>query len=908
MKKKRPNPDALLARVKRTDAKRKRGALKIFFGSAAGVGKTFAMLLAARERMSHDDVVVGLIETHGRKETEALLDGFELLPRLVTRHKGMTLKEFDLDAALNRRPELILVDELAHTNAPGSRHRKRWQDVAELLDLGIDVYTTLNVQHLESLHEDVGSIVGTRIWETVPDTFFDAADEIALIDLSPDELLTRLREGKIYLPQRAENAIRNFFRKGNLIALRQLALRRTAERVDAQMQEYRADHSIDSIWQIGERILVCIGPNDLAERLVRAAKRLASSLHAEWIAAYVETPELQKLPAEKRDDILRALRLAESLGASTVTLSGSDMADAVIAYAHDNNVTKLVLGKPGRQGWRRWFLGSVVDTIINRAPDLNFYLLGGEARSAIITQRQRRSAELIIAPGSGDHQFSRFLGSLWIPLVCTAAGWPFRDVIKPASILMIYLLGVLLVAIRYGRGPSILASFSSAALFAFFYAPPIFSFMISDQENMIGLLVMLVVAVITSGLTGKVRAQARIAALREGRASALYRLSKELANARSEQEIVLTSVRHIHDEFDALNTVILPDRDGHAAYPVMAPITESLCGVDLGVVRWVMNHAQPAGHGTQTLPGERALYWPLTGSEGMLGVLVMEPANLRRVFLPEQRRLLETFLNQIAQSLERVRSAEQTGFMMVQMEAETLRNSLLNSISHDLRTPLATILGASGSLEEGGERLDAASRKKLIHAIHEEARFMSDQTAKILEMAKLESGKVNLHRQWITVEEIIGSVWHRCEDMLQARRVNLKVTDGLQLVYVDVPLIQVVMMNLLDNACKYSPADGAIDLHAETTRYALEIFVEDNGPGIPAGLEQKIFDKFFRVESEGVQRGVGLGLSICRSIVEAHGGELRVENRAQGGASFQIILPAHEQPRIDTGETEMLKP
>ncbi|HUL11070.1 MAG TPA: sensor histidine kinase KdpD [Methylococcaceae bacterium] len=898
MTRKRPDPDALLARVARSEARKRRGRLKIFFGAAAGVGKTFAMLLAARDRHAeHDDVVVGVVETHGRKDTAALLENLEVLEPLTVQHRGITIREFDLDGALQREPSLIVVDELAHTNAPGSRHPKRWQDVEELLNAGIDVYTALNVQHLESLHEDVGQITGTRVWETVPDTVFDEAEEVELVDLSPDELLARLQEGKVYLPQRAERAIGNFFRKGNLIALRQLALRRTAERVDAQMREYRVDHAIQHVWQSGERMLVCIGPSPLAERLVRAAKRLASSLHAAWIVLYVETPELQRLPPERRDAIMRVLRLAEGLGAETVTLSGTVMTDEILKFAREHNVTKLVMGKPRRKGWRRWFLGSVVDTLLNQAPDLNFYLLGRELDEDGSKPVGAKSPPMQ-SPPAPEGNYRAYLGGLAAPLVCTLLTWPFRESVKPANMLLVYLLGVFFVAIKFGRGPSILASVLTAAAFAFFYAPPIFSFAISEPENVIGLAVMLVVAVVTSNLTENVRSQARIAAQRERRASVLYQLSKELASARRENEIVLIAVYHLHAEFESPNTIIFPDQQRHPRYPREEPLPISLKGADLGVVQWVMNHGMIAGRGTDTLPGEPALYLPLNGSEGTLGVWVMEPVNLRRVFLPEQKRLLDTFLHQIVQALERVRSVEQAKLASIQIEAETLRNSLLSSISHDLRTPLAMIVGATGRLEEGVDTMDPERRRKLIRAVHEEARRMADQTGKILEMARLESGKVVLNRQWIVAEEIVGSALQQREKALQGRSLQVSINDGLQLVFVDVALIQQVMLNLLDNALKYSPPETPIDIIAEVSPYALKITVEDRGPGIPEGLEQKIFEKFFQVHAESAQSGVGLGLAICKAIIEAHGGEIHATNRETGGACFQIILPTPESPPV----------
>jgi two-component system sensor histidine kinase KdpD len=902
----RPDPDFLLAHAKRTEARQRGGHLKIFFGAAAGVGKTFTMLQAAQvHRAEGRDVVVGLVETHGRLETQAQLEGLEQLPSQVRDHRGARRAEFDLDAALERNPDLILVDELAHTNLPGSRHPKRWQDVRELLDCGIDVHTTLNVQHLESLHEDVGRFAGIRVWETVPDTVFEAADEVELVDLPPDELLVRLREGKVYLPEKAERALRNFFRKGNLIALRELALRRTAERVDAQMQDYRQECAIREVWNVGERILVCVGPDFQAERLVRAAKRLATSLHANWIALHVETPTLRQLSVERQDAVFKTLQLAERLGAETVTLSGPKMGDAILKFAHEHNINKLVLGKPGRKGWRRWFLGSVVDVIISQAHGINFYLLGDEGQPA--RKSAAKSADSHFSSYRTETSYTSRLWGIVIPLALTLAGWPFRAMLTPSNILLVYLLGVFLVAIRFGLWPSILASLTSAAAFAFFFAPPIFSFAIADPENLVGLAVMLVVGAVASNLAENVRHQARVAEHREQRAAALYRLSKELAEARLGREIIEIGVHHVHAEFGGRNTFLFPDHNGKLCYPDEPPLDISLQGVNLVVARWAFNNGQMAGHGTDTLPGDPAVYVPLNGSTATIGVLALEPVDLRRIFLTEQRQLMDTFVNQIVHALERARSAEQAKEATLKMQAETLRNSLLSSISHDLRNPLATIVGAASTLETDGGCLDEGSRRALLGAISEEARRMSELTTKILEMARLEAGEVQLNRQWYAPEEIVGSALHRLDKKLKTRQINVNIEEGPALIHVDAVLLQQVIVNLLDNADKYSPPGLPIDISVGSTPLGLSIAVADRGPGIPDGLQQKIFDKFFRVHDESAQSGVGLGLSICRAVVEAHKGEIRATNRSGGGTVLQIHLPILEcPPTIDHEETRLM--
>lgn len=741
----RPNPDRLLAKIEQEQAKAKRGRLKIFFGSAAGVGKTYAMLLAARERRAeHFDVVVGLLETHGRQETADLLQGLELLPRKKIDYRGTSLGEFDLDAALKRKPSIVLVDEMAHTNAPGSRHPKRWQDIDELRDAGIDVYTTLNVQHLESLNDDIGQIAGIRVWETVPDTVFEAADEVELVDLPPDELLVRLKEGKVYLPQQAEDAIRHFFRKGNLIALRELALRQTASQVDSQMLNYREGHSIREIWPVAERILVCVGPNELGERLVRAGKRFAVGLRGEWIVAYVETPELQRLPAEKRDGILRVLRLAEQLGAETVTLSASEMSQALIDFCNDRNITKIVIGKPSRRGWKRWLLGSVVDTLISEAHNINLYLLGspklGSGHYETELTRYRRSPQPALKEILRKRKKGYFWGYVWAIVITVTSSLLCSLMLghfELANLVMVLLLGVVFTATRYGRGPSIVASILSVATLDYFFVDPFYSFSVSDSQYFVTLLAMMTVAMLISNLMANVRSQAKVATHRERRATVLYAMSKELAMSQSEDEIVHAAVRHIHSEFGSLNVILLPDQNGRVVYPSDKGLAESLYGSDLSVAQWVMDHDEMAGQGTNTLPGAKAVYFPLTSHDKVLGVLALLPVNLRRVFLPEQQKLLDTFIRQIAQAITRVRLTEHARNTQLQMEAEQLRNSLLSSISHDLRTPLATIAGSASALAENDGSLTPKDQAELSNAIYEEAQRMSNLVNNILDMARL---------------------------------------------------------------------------------------------------------------------------------------------------------------------------
>lgn len=901
MSEQRPDPDVLLERVQREEARLKRGRLKIFFGSAAGVGKTYAMLLAAHEqRRDGLDVVIGIVETHGRSETAALLEGLEILPQRVVSYRDAEVRDFDLDAALKRHPAIIVVDELAHTNAQGARHPKRWNDVEELLDAGIDVYTALNVQHLESLNDVVGGITGIRVQETVPDTVFERADEVELIDLPPDELLERLREGKVYVPQQAQAAIENFFRKGNLIALRELSLRRTAERVEAQMRTYREDKGIRAVWQAGERILVCIGPGERAEQLIRAGRRLAAALHAEWIVAYAETPQLQRLLSAQRDAVMQNLRLAESLGAETVTFSAPQMSTAIIDYAREKNITKIVLGKPGRAGWRRWLLGSVVDTVVRQAEGIDVYLLGSDSKlpSAAPEQYLLRSRAYLGLPGADRSVKARWPGyatAVAVPAACTVIGFIAPDSIELLDLVMIYLLGVMLVATRHGRGPSALSAVLAVAAFDFFFVPPQFTFAISDIRYLMTFVVMLMVGIVISTLASNLRTQAKVAGYREKRAASLYELSRELAQSRSEEEAVRAAVRRIGAEFDSQCVILLPDANGRVAYPRAKGQEHSLRNADLAVAQWVYDNGHVAGRGTNTLPGAEAIYMPLTGG-GHIGVLAILPISLRRVFLPEQQRLLETLLNQTALAIERVRLADEARAAQVKVETESLRNSLLSAISHDLRTPLSSIVGASSSLAEDSARLSEVAKRDLAQTIYDEAQRMAVLANNILDMARLDSGVVKLNRDWYPIEEIVGSVLTRMRVRLGARPVEVRLPPGLPLIKVDVVLIEQVLVNLIENAIKYAPGDSPIAIEATLAPGAVTVSVADRGPGIPKGLEERLFDKFYRASPERAQSGVGLGLAICRAVVTAHGGSIRAENNPAGGAVFRFTLPADEEP------------
>jgi two-component system, OmpR family, sensor histidine kinase KdpD len=886
----RPDPDELLARVNEAETRQARGKLKIFFGAAAGVGKTYAMLEAAREHRAQGvDVVVGWVDSHGRAETEALLEGLEILPRRPVAYRGTTLAEFDLDAALARRPGLMLVDELAHSNAPGSRHAKRWQDVLELLDAGINVYTAMNVQHVESLNDVVARITGVIVRETVPDSILEHTDEVELIDLPPDDLLHRLRDGKIYIPDQAREAMENFFRKGNLIALRELALRVTAQHVDAEMRHYMRDHAIHRTWPVRERLLVCIGPSPSSIRLVRAAKRMAEGLGAEWIVAYVETAAQTRLTQDARDRVAQTMRLAEQLGAETHTLTGARMSDEILAFARARNVSKIVVGKPERPLWKRIAAGSIVDTLVQGSGEIDVYVISGDRDD---------SRPMPPRTWQPETEWTPYVAALVAVVLATAIAWAMFPYFAVPNLIMVYLLGVIIVATRYGRGGSLLATLLSVAAFDFFFVPPYFTFAVSDTQYIVTFAVMLVVALVISSLAVRIRAQAESARERERRMASLYAMSRELAGTRGVHELREVAVRHIAEVFRTRVVMLLPQADGHLAPDDGDAAQFPLDTSELAVGQWVHEHGQVAGQGTATLPGASALYVPLTGSRGTVGVLGLRPQDPRPLQAPEQLHQLETFASQTALAIERARLAEEAEQARVRAETERLRNSLLSSVSHDLRTPLASITGAASTLLDNEAHLDAATRRDLLESLHEEADRLNRLVQNLLEMTRLESGALQLHTEWHPVEEVVGAALGRFGKALAGRAVTTRLPSELPLVPMDDVLIEQVLINLLDNALKYTPADSPIAVTVEDAGGAVLIEVADRGPGLRPGEERRIFEKFHRAEAAPTQRGAGLGLAICQGIVNAHGGRIWAENRAGGGVRVRFTLPVKDAPPI----------
>ncbi|NVM74918.1 two-component system sensor histidine kinase KdpD [Duganella sp. SG902] len=916
----RPDPDALLAQVRAQERKAARGKLRIYFGASAGVGKTYAMLAAARQlQAAGQPVLVGVVETHGRADTAAMLAGLpQLAPRSVA-YRGKQLAEFDLDAALASRPPLILMDELAHSNAPGSRHPKRWQDVDELLDAGIDVLTTVNVQHLESLNDVVGGITGIRVAETVPDTVFDHADEVVLVDLPADELLARLRGGKVYQAAQAERASKNFFRKGNLIALRELALRRTADRIEGDVRAYRVEQSIADIWQTGAALLACVGPRADGEHTVRGTARLASQLGTGWHAVYVETPALQRLPAARREQILRHLKLAETLGASTAVLAGQDIAATALEYARSHNLSKLVLGRAHRGAWRPWRTPPI-ERLAQHAPDLDLIEIGtprtpprgaggaadaGDAAHGAWGGGAEADADagLAAAPERRGRKAGYIVAAL-ASIATALAATPLLAYLDLANIAMLFLLVVVLVAVRFGRGPSVLATCVSVACFDFFFVPPRFTFAVSDFQYLITFVVMLAVGLITGHLTAGLRFQARVAAQRERRARALYEFARELSGVLQTEQIFDATRGVIQRAFRARATLLLPDADGRLQPPPAGADRAGgapLSVLDLGIAQWAYDRAEPAGLGTATLPASRIFYLPLVAPMRTRGVLAIEPAQRRWLLIPEQRQQLDTFAALAAIALERVHYIEVAQQALVSMESERLRNSLLAALSHDLRTPLTALVGLSEGLAGSTPALSAAQREAA-RALHAEALRMSTMVANLLDMARLQSGEVKLHLEWQPLEEVVGSALRASAAQLTAHRVSTALAPDLPLVRYDAVLIERVLANLLENAAKYTPPGARVAIRAAPHGAWLRVTVADDGPGLPPGRAELLFEKFTRGERESAKPGVGLGLAICRAIVEAHGGGIGAANDDGGGAAFTFTLPLGTPPAMPDEE------
>ncbi len=906
----RPDPDELLSKINEQEERTARGKLKIFFGASAGVGKTYAMLAAAQQqRLQKVDVVIGVIETHGRRETETMTEGLERLPLKDVNYRGAHLREFDLDAALARRPALILIDELAHTNLcnlRNARHPKRWQDVEELLNAGITVYTTVNVQHILSLNDVVGSITGIQVRETVPDHVFDEAHEIVLVDLPTNELLQRLAEGKVYLPQQAKQAQRHFFRKGNLLALRELALRRTADRVDEQMRQYRRAQDVEPVWQARESMLVCIGPQANAEQVVRNAARIAAQLTCPWHAIYVETPKLQRLPDAARQRILLVLKTAHTLGAETATVADHNEARAAAEYARKHNLSRVVIGsRPSARyffSWRKSF----AERLTSAAPELDVIQIA----QAQTSREQARPDLTIIAQAVN---WKHYLGSTAICALTTLLMIPLHRALDLANGVMLFLVAVVGVALRFGRGPAVLAAFLSVGAFDFFFVPPRLSFSVADIQYLVTFAVMLSVALVIGQLMANLKFQARVANSREARAQTLYEMSRELSTALVPEQIAEISARSMQRIFAANTVILLPGLDGNLS-PVglqsaaRAPINRLLerstqrpappMTTDLSIAQWAYDHEQAAGFSTDTLPASPMLYLPLKAPMRVRGVLAIEPKVARWMQIPEQQRLLSTFAALIALALERVHYVDVAQQAQLSMEAERLRNSVLAAVSHDLRTPLTALIGFADTLLMKRSTLHA-EEQETVQIMRDLAGRMNALVNNLLDMARLQAGGIKLNKQWQPLEEVIGTALRTAELTFGKRKLTVDLPSALPLVEFDAALIERVLVNLLENAAKYTPPHAAVRITAVMREAQLEVSVIDNGPGLPTDKEEIIFEKFTRGQTESTTPGIGLGLAICKTIMAAHGGHIHAVPVVPHGAHFIFTLPQGTPPSLE---------
>lgn len=898
----RPDPDTLLAIARKAEERERKGRLRVFFGAAPGVGKTYSMLEEARARRSDGtDVAVGLVETHGRAETEALLYGLEILPRRHVDYKDMRLPEFDLDAALARRPGLLLVDELAHTNAPGSRHLKRWQDVRELLDQGIDVYTTVNVQHIESLNDLVAQITGVRVRETVPDSFLEAADALVMVDLPLEDLLERLKQGKVYVPAQAEWAARNFFRSGNIIALRELALRFIADRINTEVLVYREGHAIETTWPTAERLLVCVGPSPTSARLVRSAKRMAVSLHAPWIAAFVEAPQVSE---QQRGRAMENLRLAENLGAEILHLKGSGIAEEIVALARSRNVSRIIIGKPVRWRLLDFFLGSPVDDLVRRSGEIDVHVIRGSDEAAGHGAGGGEAAGGRTEDTPSEHGGRSSWRDYGLALGCWAGATALAFAMFPSfqlsNLIMVYLLGVVVAAVACGRGPSFLTAVASVLSFDFFFVPPRFTFAVSDTQYVVTFVIMLVVALIISHLTTLMRRHARTARGLERHTGMLLSLSRRLAEARGTARVVAVAERAVSELLECRCMLLVAEEGGRLTRPRGGHGGKqegfSLDDRELGAAQWVFANGRAAGRGTDTLPEARSVFLPLFGRERTVGVLAARPVGQQAAFLPVQQRLLDSFAKQIALALEVERLQDAARTAQMESEAERLKASLLSSVTHDLRTPLAAIMGSAESLLAPHAGGDPETARMLAANIHDEAARLSRLLGNLLRLTKIESKAMELHEEPTPVEEVVGAALAAVKSLLGERRVDIDIAPDLPMAPMDGTLVEQMLANLLENAAKYTPPDSPVSVSARLRGDFVELSVADRGPGLPPGDPKRLFDIFQRGPAEAV-RGDGLGLAICRAVAAAHGGSIRAENRPGGGAIFTAALPlaGHER-------------
>jgi two-component system, OmpR family, sensor histidine kinase KdpD len=892
----RPSPEALLEEARRADART--GKLKIFVGAAPGVGKTFEMLQSAHAKLKAGaDVVVGVVETHGRAETEALLTGLEVLPRKRITYKDQTLEEMDIDALIARRPQIALVDELAHTNAPGSRHPKRYLDVEELLSRGIDVYTAVNIQHIESLNDVVAQITHVRVRETVPDSVFDRADAIELIDLTPDDLIQRLKEGKVYVPKQAERALEHYFSPGNLTALRELALRRTAERVDEQLLTHMQANAIAGPWAAGERILVCVSEDPRAAGLVRYSKRLADRLHAPWTAVAIETRRSLQLTDAQRDRLADTLRLAEALGGEAITIPavGRRIADDLIGFSQANNVTQIVIGKSTRSRWFELLRGSVVHDLVRRSGNISVHVIAGD--------EQPVGRSVVQTAAKADPFDPRpYLMSLLFVAIGLGGAALIQPVFGIENVDLAILTAVVAVAARYGLWPSMLASVTASLFYNFFFLPPVYTFTITDPTNVAAFFLFMLIAILVSNVAGRVRTQADTAIGRVRTTESLYAFSRKLAGTATLDDVLWATAYQIALMLKVRVVLLLP-QNGVLTVMTGYPPEDDLDKADLAAANWAWSNDRAAGRGSDTLPGAKRLFLPMRTGRGLTGVIGIDDDKTGPLLTPDQRRLLDALVDQGALAIERVLLVEDMDQVKRTVESDRLRGALLTSISHDLKTPLASVLGAASTLRDLGGGLSDAQKGDLLATVIEESERLNRFIANLLDMTKLESGAVIPNTARHDLGEIVGSALRRAGKILAHHKVSLELASDLPMLELDAVLFEQVVFNLLDNAGKYAPAGTTIAIRAARDQNTILLRVVDEGSGIPAAELESVFEKFHRVEKgDHVRPGTGLGLAISRGFVEAMHGTISAANRSdRSGAVLTIRLPVPANAdRLDT--------
>lgn len=888
----RPSPDALLEKA----AQEVRGRLKIFLGAAPGVGKTYQMLDSGRaQRADGVDTVIGVVETHGRAETAALVEGFEIIPRKTISYRGQPLDEMDLDAIIARAPALVLVDELAHTNAAGSRHPKRYLDVLELLDHGIDVYTTVNIQHVESLNDVVAQITRIRVRETVPDSVIDRADDIEIIDLTPDDLIKRLNEGKVYLPKTAQRAIRNYFSPGNLTALRELALRRTAQRVDAQLLNHMQAHAIKGPWPSGDRVLVCIDSSARGPALVRHAKRQADRMRASWTALHVELAQDSRMSDPEKDRIAETLRLAEQLGGESITLPGQTVVREVLRYVGANNVSHIIVGRSDRPRWRQWIEGAVAQDLIAQAADLSVHVITGREREERGSRTPVSTAAEALRPGP-------YLLALGYNAVAVVIGLALFHILDVRNIALVFLMAVLTSAATAGLWPALFASIAGALAYNYFFLAPYHSLAIGDAESVVALVFFLGAAAVTSNLTARVHRQARAARMRARTTESLYLFSKRLSIAGTLDDVLWVTVNQMATML-RLNTVALLPEGDRVSVRAGFPPDDTLADFDIAAAQWAYEHQRPAGRGADTLPGAQRLYLPLRTGRMTIGVIGLDSEKSGPIMTPDQSRLFDALAEQAALAIERIQLVDDLDQARLGAEADKLRAALLTSISHDLRTPLAGVMGAAGTLRDYFDALPKEARHDLLDTVVKESERLNRFISNLLDMTRIETDAMEPNMSPLWLDEAVGSVLRRADKLLSDHRTAVQLEDDLPPVRLDPVLFEQVLFNLLDNAAKYAPPGSLIAIDAHTDGDHLILRISDEGPGIPEPDLERVFDIFYRVrKSDSVQAGTGLGLSICRGFIEAMGGRINASNREdRSGAMFTLRLPFPPKTTLPKG-------